>query len=146
MQQDRIVGIGLLAGGAVLLYETFSFRVNDWEPLGMAFWPRVLLAVLGLCAVFLIAKGRLDDGPFLSVHARSFLALGIGVAYVVLLPRIGFLLLTPAFLFATSLLIGRELRWQRLVEAAALALVTTLVLDLVFKKVLLVQLPEGLWG
>ncbi len=146
MQQDRIVGIGLLAGGALLLFETFSFRVNDWEPLGMAFWPRLLLALLGFCAVFLIVKGRLDDGPFLSVHARSFLALGLGVAYVVLLPRIGFLLLTPAFVFAASLLIGRELRWQRLVEAAALAVVTTLALDLVFKQVLLVQLPEGLLG
>lgn len=145
MQQDRMVGIGLLAGCALLLFETFSFRVHDWEPLGMAFWPRVLLAVLAACALFLVIKGRLDDGPFLSLHARSFLALGIGVAYVVLLPRIGFLLLTPVFLFAASLLIGRELRWQRLVEAAALAGVTTLVLHFVFKQVLLVQLPEGLW-
>lgn len=146
MGQDRLLGIGLLAGGALLLLETFSFRVNDWEPLGMAFWPRVLLAVLACCAVVLIAKGRLDDGPFLSLHGRSFLALGIGMAYVVLLPRLGFMLLTPVFLFVVSLLIGRELGWRRLAEALTVAVVTTVVLVLVFKQVLLVQLPEGQWG
>ena len=43
---DRWLGIVLLAICAGLYHETFFFKTFDWDPVGMAFWPRVLLTVL----------------------------------------------------------------------------------------------------
>lgn len=144
MKQDRIVGIGLLIVSVILLRETFDFRTNEWEPLGMAFWPRILLGSLSLIGVYLVIRGSLDQGPFETLQPKAFLALLAGVGYVLLLPYIGYAILTPLFLFLTSLVLTEKRSGRRLAESGIMAAAGSIVIYLVFQYGLLVQLPEGL--
>ncbi len=148
MKQDRTVGIGILVFGSILFWETFSFRILDWEPLGMAFWPRVLLGLFGLIGVYFVIRGNVDEEPAEKLDRGAFVALAFGVAYIVALEYVGFLLLTPVFLFVGVLLLRRSRVFTRrtLTEAAIVAGLGTAIVYVAFQKALLVQLPEGLLG
>lgn len=144
VKQDRVVGVGILLGGVVLFRETFFFKELPWEPLGMAFWPRALLVMLGIFAVHLIVRGRLDEGLSEGPNWRAFCALATGVAYILALPVFGFVLLTPPFIFIAVLLLATAVDRRRLLQAALTAVIGTAVVYLVFHGGLKVQLPEGL--
>ncbi len=144
VKQDRVVGVGILLGGALLFRETFFFKELPWEPLGMAFWPRALLVMLGIFAVHLIVRGRLDEGLSEGPNWRAFCALATGVAYILALPVFGFVLLTPPFIFIAVLLLATAVDRRRLLQAALTAVIGTAVVYLVFHGGLKVQLPEGL--
>ena len=144
VNQDRLVGIGILLGGAVLFRETFYFKELPWEPLGMAFWPRALLLMLGILAGYLIIRGRLDEGPSEGPDWKPYFAVAAGVAYIFALPHLGFLLLTPPFIFTAVLLLAPAVDGRRLLEAALAAGFGTAAVYLVFHGGLKVQLPEGL--
>lgn len=144
MKQDRVVGVGILLGGVVLFGQTFFFKELPWEPLGMAFWPRALLAMLGIIAVYLIIRGRLDEGSSEGPNWRAFCALATGVAYILALPVFGFVLLTPPFIFIAVLLLANSLDRRHLLQAALTAAFGTAGVYLVFHVGLEVQLPEGL--
>lgn len=144
MKQDRLVGVGLLVVSAILLRETFSFPVNEWEPLGMAFWPRILLGALSLIGVYLVVRGSLDEGPFERLKPKAFAALLAGVGYVLLLPYMGYAILTPLFLFLTSLALTETIDGRKLAESGIMAVAGSVAVYLIFQYGLLVQLPEGL--
>lgn len=146
LNQDRVVGISVLIVGAILLWETFSFRPSNWDPLGIAFWPRFLLGALSLIGVYLIVKGSLDEGPYERLNWRAFIVLAGGVTYICLLETIGFILLTPPFLFLAVICLGGSLSKARVIEAVLVAVGGTLFIQLVFVKGLRVFLPEGLLG
>ena len=143
-KQDRMIGIGILVTGAILLWRTFTFKPTYWDLLGMAFWPRVLIAVLCLIAVYFVLRGTVDSGPFKKLDWRGFPILLVGVVYVLLLEVVGFLILTPPFLFAAVLVLGQSVTRKRLVEAGLVAVLATGIVFVTFQKGLLVQLPEGL--
>ena len=132
---------GLTAALAVALLVPFTFAM---EPLGMAFWPRALLVMLGIFAVHLIVRGRLDEGLSEGPNWRAFCALATGVAYILALPVFGFVLLTPPFIFIAVLLLANSLDRRHLLQAALTAAFGTAGVYLVFHGGLEVQLPEGL--
>ena len=146
LKQDRAVGISILVAGTVLFWETLSFPSTNWDPLGIAFWPQFLLITMMSIGVYLIVKGSLDDGPFERINWRAFIVLAGGVIYICLLQTIGFLLLTPPFLFLAVLCLGGSLTRTRILEAVLVAGGGTLFIHLVFVKGLRVFLPEGLLG
>ena len=143
--QDRWVGIAILIVGGVMFKETFNCFVVDWVPLGMAFWPRILLGFLGAYAVYFIIYGSLDEGPFNSLEWRAFAFLLGAIVYALMWNILGYLLATPLFLFAFSVSLGGIHR-KALVTAGIVALVGTFTTYLIFKELLFVQLPEGIWG
>lgn len=146
LNQDRAVGICILFAGTILFRETLSFPPPNWDPLGIAFWPRILLGALMLIGVYLIIKGSLDDGPFERLNWRAFIVLASGVVYTCLLNTIGFILLTPPFMFLAVICLGGSLTKTRVIEAILVAGGGTLFIHLVFVKGLRVFLPEGLLG
>ena len=85
LNQDRVIGITILIVGSYLLWETFSFPPPNWDALGIAFWPRLLLGSLLLIGVYFVIKGSLDDGPFERPDWRAFIVLAGGVAYISLI-------------------------------------------------------------
>jgi hypothetical protein len=141
--QDRVVGIVILVVGALLFHQTFSFRTVDWDPLGLPFWPRIVLGLMAVTAVYLILRNRLDAGPFQRLQGRAFALLGGLSLYVLLLPWLGYLVATPLMLFCFHLALG-GVRPARLLEAAVFAAVATWLVALVFEGWLFVQFPEGL--
>ena len=141
--QDRWLGIAILVIGAFLYYETFFFHEVDWVPLGMAFWPRLLLGSLGVLSVYFIIRGSLDEGPYERLVPMAFAVLLGCIGYVLLIDAVGWLLLTPVFLFALTVFLGDRSR-RTFVHAAMSAAFGTIVVYFIFHYGLDVQLPEGL--
>jgi hypothetical protein len=141
--QDRLLGIAIVVIGAFLFWQTFSFRTVNWDPLGLPFWPRILLGLLGVVGVYLIVRGSLDRGPFLRLEPRAFVVLAAAVVYVLAIDILGFLVATPLFLFGFHLALGGITRGH-LVEAAIVAACGTSLIYYVFQEALWVQFPEGI--
>ncbi len=142
-RQDRLVGLVLVIGGSLLFWRTYSFHIVDWDPLGLAFWPRIVLGLLIASGAYLILRGSLDDGPFQKPVAKAFAYLAIIGAYAILMAPIGFLIATPVFIVAFHLSLGGW-SFRNLIEACILAAVCTGFIYYVFQDLLLVQFPEGL--
>lgn len=143
-RQDRYVGIGLLVLCGVMFWETLSFRKMDWEPLGMAFWPRVLLASLAAFAVYFLIRGCLDGTATPRLSGRAFAALGVMVGFALLLKSTGFLVLVPLLVFGAAMALRQRRGWRQAGSAALVAVMTTGVVYGLFHTALGVQLPEGL--
>lgn len=141
---DRKIGIGLLLIVLVLFAETFTFPMRPHVTLNTDFWPRVLLVLLGTLSCFLIWRGNLDGQKVEPMRLKAFLVVGFCILYVLLLEPIGFLILTPIFIFSGSLMLSDIRNWRRTIEAAAAAIIGTAATFYVFQHGLLVQLPEGL--
>jgi hypothetical protein len=142
---DRWLGVALLAIGAGLFYDTFFFRTFDWDPVGMAFWPRVLLATMAMVAIWHIVKGRVGAEVAERFTPRAFVVFGGGVAYVFMLDYLGFFILTPAALFAYSLWL-RPVSMRAIVSAGFVAVFGTGLVYAIFEYGMDVILPRGILG
>ena len=127
-----------------LLYQTFFFKKFDWEPLGMAFWPRLVLLGLISIGIYFVIVGSVDKGPFQEIQSAAFLPWLGGVLYIILMPYLSFRIMTPIFIFIFVCCLGG---WNRkvMIEAGITAIVTTLFIYFVFQKFLGVDLPAGFW-
>lgn len=144
---DRYMGIAVLVLCGVLFADTFTFRKTEWELLSMAFWPRLLLLILAGLAIYLIAKGNLEPGKQAeSLAKKAFLAAAGGFAYVLLLKPVGFLILTPIFIWVFSYWISRRDWPWRLLESGITAMVGTFAIYGLFVLGLKLILPSGLLG
>ena len=143
LKQDRLVGAVTIVVCAFLFWNTFTFPETNWDALGIAFWPRAVLAAMLVIGVFLVVRGVVVDG-FERVDWRGGVVLGCGVVYVFLLQVLGFVLATGPFMFLAVMLIGGRWTARRMIEAAIVALVGTGTVFFVFQEALLVSLPEGI--
>jgi hypothetical protein len=143
--QDRRFGLVMVPVCVFLFYQTFAFKKFDWDPLGMAFWPRIILVGLFIISVYYLIRGSVDNGPYEIIEPRAFLPWVGGVLYIILMPYLSFLIMTPIFLFIFVCCLGG---WSRkvMIEATITAAATTLFIYLVFQKFLMVDLPAGFWG
>ena len=121
--------------------------------LGPDFWPRmVLAAMMVICAVQggrLLLFGQVRDGPLIGTELeedeapRSNLLLGAGVvltiAYGASLTILGFLIATVLFM-ALFMYVGR---YRGHLAIWASSLIGTVLLVLVFQKIVYVSLPRG---
>lgn len=139
---DRWVAVVLLVAGAGLFYDTFFFRTFDWDPVGMAFWPRMLLGGMAAVAVWHIVKGRVGVERAERFTPRAFVVFGGGLAYVFLLGYLGFFIVTPVALFAYSLWL-RPLSARAVVSGAFVATVGTGLVYAIFEYGMDVILPRG---
>jgi hypothetical protein len=140
-------GIGLLLFAAFYFERSFAISTGlASDRLGPTFFPRVLAIVLALLAAILIGRalsGRSDPAPLSKVRTtRLFAILLVTVAWGLLLPRAGFLLITPFLL--GMVMWTMELRgWRGLI---GVSVGMTLLLYLVFVRGLKVLLPMGPLG
>lgn len=146
---DRIIGACLLVLAGVYYRYTYDIEVGlASDLLGPTFFPRALAVLLAIASAALIARtflpraraaapGEEGDAPL-----RLLWTLLLSAAYLLLLPRIGFVLLTPVFLGAFAVMLGYR-RWRAVVGTA---LGTTIVLYVLFATLLRVRLPRGLLG
>jgi len=144
---DLLIGLGLLVFAALYFRESFHIvRGFASDRLGPAFFPRLLAGALATLAIDLVARavsGRSDPAPPPPVRAATLAGvIGVTALYVLVLPRVGFLLGTPPLLGAVIWLMGLR-DWRGLLGTAVGA---TLVLYFVFGRFLHVLLPPGLLG
>jgi hypothetical protein len=138
-----MIGIWTVVLVALLFWATFYFRKITWEPLGLAFWPRLVLGGMFLVALFLLIKGDVAPGTSKPINIKAFVPWLAAVSYIVVMQYLGFLITTPLFLFLSVLAFGG---WKRRIikEAILTAIITTAVVYLAFQKFLDVLLPEGI--
>jgi hypothetical protein len=143
--EDAIVGVVAIAAAGLLYWATFYFHAVDWTPLGLAFWPRVLLAGLVLASLALMVLRQLDVHPRLHINRAEITLFAAIAGFVIALPILGFLLTGFAYTLGTILWLDADSRlgWIR---ATLLAFAATAATYAVFGLGLNVWLPSGLPG
>ncbi len=163
-KSNIIIGTILLALSAFYYFSTKDLPPpSKVESLGAAFFPTLLAILLAALALMMVltslASGktshtkdekavvsggeRLEEDSFGSgAISYKFLlgTIGISIPYIVLLPIVGYLLITPIFLITMIRLLGKK-KWLHNITVSALL---TVALYLLFATMLGVTLPQGI--
>jgi hypothetical protein len=144
----RAVALVTLAAGAVFLYLAWDLSVGTLARPGPGLMPRlVAFGLLGAAVLALFEPVRegaeVDALPDRAGERRQGLVLVSLAAYAAAIPLAGFLLSTAAVMSLISWILNKD----RVVKRALVIGVTVaVVIDLVFRLLLGVNLPAGLWG
>lgn len=152
LKGELIFSILILIAALFLYWVTGSFgtgTVLQGAQMGPAFWPRLLLGALLLLSVIVsagtirkIARQKAWGESLLTMDrgkVRFFAAIGLGAGYLILLPVLGFIAITPVFMIAFMLLLGEKSKgWILGVSVAMTAIIVIL-----FTKAMYVPLPRG---
>jgi len=150
-----VVRANLFLGFLLILFGGWYFWLTTAAPRrrlphdpGIMFMPQILAVVLILLSVLLILQQivprmpRPKEAPPDRLDSRQWLQtvglLALTAAYTALLPSLGFLLVTPAYLIAATLLSGA--RWR--VSVGVTAVAVTGVIYVAFVYFFNVSLPS----
>lgn len=162
LSRDGIAGLVCLALSIGLFALTFGLPPAVMVPVGPAFYPRVVILILGILSVILIVFDVLamqrqraaavaprataaaaGPAPNYRLVLATFVEFGV---YILLIPLLGFRIST--FLFV--LLLEITLEWPRSprhwIVMILVAVATSLVCFYVFEDYLSVLLPRGTWS
>lgn len=138
-----VAGLVLLALGGYVIVSALNFPPSmDGSP-GPGIFPIIVACALILLVLLMLWENRssTDNKPIVDLKSPDFhrvlYVAGAILLYVLVLPKIGFLIATPIGLFLTTLLLGRD----KLLIKAITAGVTTFLLYGSFHLLLQVPLP-----
>ncbi len=140
----------MAAAATVLLFAGYVFYEGSQLDAGAGGFPQLIAMILGGAGLFLLVRAwrRAEGGPPIAegiVWAMLGGVVVLWVATVLLLADIGFFAMAGAFLAAAAwILDGRPLTARGLVRIALFGCATTVVLWVVFKKLLGLNPPGGL--
>ena len=140
-------GVLLFLGTALALAIPHQVETLESDTLTPAFLPALMAGVVIVLATVLLVRGvylaQRDSGEPGERHPRALAYMvgvaAVAVAYVALIPVLGFLLATGLALGGFSWLYGHRNRWQ----LVALMVVTPPVVFFFFRYTMLVLLPQG---
>jgi hypothetical protein len=159
--RNLVVGLACLAASTWLLFLTRGLPPAIMVPVGPAFYPRVVLSIMGLLSVLLIAsdlvarrRASSAQRPLPPVRAPSAARANYALVaatfaafalYVVLLPKLGFRLATVLFVAGLQLALAWPRSWRGWLVVVLVALGTAAACDIAFEHYLSVLLPRGDW-
>jgi putative tricarboxylic transport membrane protein len=147
---NTAIGLMLIVFSCAVLVHVQSFPKLDNGYPGPALFPSVLAVLFIFCGIGLIIQGvrkrekvlKFDLG---TVTAAGWIniafVLGTVACYILLAEYVGFLI----FSFVILIILMKWLK-VKILQSLVMSLAVTLVIYLLFAKVLLVPLPWGLWG
>jgi len=141
---DILLGLATLPVVAFLFVETLSFRKMVWEPLGMAFWPQVVLGGLAVCAVLFIASGILRPREADRIAPAAFVTPAAALLFLLAMPFAGFYAGGGLLVFALTIILAPHRTARTPLVALLNAGVVLLLVWLLFGQVLNLSLPGGL--
>lgn len=154
MGRDGWIGVGLLVFSGWLYANLDEIPANPLVPIGPAFYPRFLLLLTLLLSLALVVQDVLahlkeekkEKGAFINRlnYQSTLLSFAVFGAYVLLIPKLGYLLSTILFVTALQWLLGKPL-WRRLPGSLSIGIGTSLITYMIFEKYLHVFLPRGSW-
>ena len=139
---DLWTGLVLAGLGAGFLAATFDIRLTEAGLIGPRFVPQVvcvLIVVGGLMLALAAGRAPVGDGP--ALPWRAAVLIGIGLAHVWLMPRVGYAAATVVVAAATLAVFGQR-DWRVLAGGAMLA---GLAFHLLFIELMGVFMPAGRW-
>lgn len=147
-KSDVIIGL-IILGLAIFVYiETLGFPTTIFTPSVplASFFPRIIAGTLGLFSILLIISGiRAKPEAPQAIEwrgiAKVVAVMALITAYIILMPRIGFFILTPFLITPVAVVMG-ERDWKRIV---ALVLLFMLIAYLVFFKGFGIAFPTGIF-
>jgi putative tricarboxylic transport membrane protein len=149
LSRDGWGGLAVLAASLFLFALTLGLKDSPLVPIGPGFYPRLVLgltAVLAAALVLIDLFTKAQPRPLPKAdYGRVVLHFAVFGLYVLALPSLGFRVATLAYIAAANALLdwpGSAKGWLRV---AAVALVATGVVYLVFEHYLTVLLPRGRW-
>ena len=142
---DFFIGVGLIIIFAGVFYMTGKMPQKELG-LGPGDYPRVIVYVLGFLglllsvqSIFKIRKKTEKDKIFEKGEILQVFYLILCVAvYLTILAYLGFVVLTPIFMFVMMHIFGMR-KWIKMV---VISLVTTAIIYVLFDRFFLVLLPE----
>jgi len=155
MGRDGWIGVGLLIFSGWLYSNLGNIPANPLVPIGPAFYPRFLLLITILLSLILVVQALLvhrketePAGQAARASVKNYqptlLTFSVFALYVLLLPRLGYLLSTILFVAALRWFLGAAIL-RRLPGSLLLGVGTSVVTYFVFEKYLHVLLPRGTW-
>ena len=146
VKKDHITGIVILLFGIVVLCLAMSIPVRPQIPdPGSRLFPMIGSIGMIVCGLgIILTASKEKDAPFLTVEGRVRLVKvsALLAAYVFFLKYIGFLIASPVMVYMITTLFAYEKKlafWKK----ALFSVVVTLLVWLLFEKVLFVMLPSG---
>ncbi len=138
-----------IAFGAVFYYLTFNLRPSPGPDVGGAFYPRLLVYATFILSLKLLynafKKEKKDSEELFDFKDGGFrnvvLVVIISFIYLYLLDLIGFLLLTPFYLFLLLTIIEAKTFGHRIL----ISILTTVTVMYVFQNFLNVPFPSGIF-
>ena len=145
-RSDRYIGLGFVAFGVIMYYLSTTWPMNfTADPAGPAAIPKILcagLAILGLILCFggFTVKNK-DEAPLITKSEAIITGAltAVCLAYILILPIIGYLLATPLMLAACLWIVGT----RKPKTVILISVIGTLVLFVLFYSLLQVNLPLG---
>jgi putative tricarboxylic transport membrane protein len=158
MGRDGWIGVGLLAFSGWLYANLHKIPANPLVPIGPALYPRIILLLTILLSLILVIQGLVapqtdqteknkestSSESWLKKYRPTLLAFLVFGLYVLLLPKLGYLLSTVMFVTALQWLLGAP-SLRRLPGSLVVGVGTSLATYVVFEKYLHVFLPKGTW-
>jgi putative tricarboxylic transport membrane protein len=138
---DRILGLLALLFAALLAWKGWGLEAPfAYEPVGPRAFPLLLAAVIGLCGLWLLLRGREQAEPNPpGANLRIAAMVGLVIAYALVFERLGFVLSTTLMTVFVGRLFGG--RWRACVLGGV---AMSVLFYLLFDKVFDVVLPTGL--
>lgn len=162
---DVFSGFFLLLISVGMFTATFSFKALTVSKVGPDFMPKIIAGLIALVSIAIIVSAfkeqkkkkaleiqmgedevsvTLDESEE-KVYLPVILSLALMVGYLILLPYIGFLIMTAVYLFFQMYVLSEQSN-KRLVLFLIVSMVSSAITYYVFRSIFYVMLPSGILG
>jgi len=158
MGRDAVIGLIVVVMSVLLLFNTIGIPTPPIVPLGPAFYPRMLLALLLVMGMILFIldifkrkpsgkrKGdkekALKDEGWLIKYKKVIWGFTVFGLYILFIPIIGFYSSTAVVLVILQAILGYR-GPRQLPLFLIVSIITTVCIYLIFEKYLMVVFPKG---
>ena len=148
--RDGWAGLAVLIASLVLFGLTIGLKDSPMVPIGPGFYPRIVLGITAALSAWLVIADWLATKQPAPPRQRANYGL-VAVMFAVFglyagaLALLGFRLSTLLYVAATNAILQPPRGAKGWARVALVAVLTTLVVYVVFERYLLVLLPRGRW-
>lgn len=158
---DVFSGVILLMAAVGMFVTTYSFEALTVSKVGPEFMPRIIALLIAVTSIAMIVSAfnkmrreKIENAQILdeemdSSGEKSYTSVLVSVllmvGYFVLMPYIGFLIMTTIYLFLQMLLLSDKSN-KKIVLFFAISIVSSLVTYFIFRSIFYVMLPSGIFG
>lgn len=163
--QDVFSGFFLLIVSGIMFYTAYSFQALTTTFVGPAFVPQIIAIIMAIFSIIIVVNGFrkkkavTDENiepesaevneELIVTEKKSYkpviITLGLMVAYIALIPYVGFLIMTAVYMFVQMLILSHVTN-RRIWLFLIISVVTSAVIYYLFRNVFYVMLPTGIIG